>query len=243
MESTGGGSSEHRTVSRVIGILEFVARSGQSVRFADIVNELNAPRSSVHGLVQGLVSTGYLRVTEDGRYSLGAGVSALVLQSPVSDQAVRSALETLSLEFDETVTLTVMAGDSILTVDAIESSKAIRYNPTIGLRRPLYPTSAGKCFLANAAFDYREKYLARKFPTVAERDRVLTELLQVREDGFAINRGDTLPDLSAVSVPVFEDLTVTSAITVAGPSSRFESSMDEIVTGVRDAAARASRAR
>lgn len=226
-----------------MGILEFVARSGQSVRFSDIVTELDAPRSSVHGLVQGLVTTGYLRITEGGRYILGSAVSAISVQSPLMDQRVRSSLETLSLEFDETVTLTVQAGDTMLTVDAIESSKAIRYHPSVGTRRPLYPTSAGKLFLANAAFDFRDKYLSRKFPEIADRDRVVSELLQVREDGFAINREETIPDLNAVSVPVYEGLTVTSVITVAGPVSRVADNLDQIVAGARDAATRASRVR
>src|SRR5690606_14181139 len=102
-EPTVGGSHGHRTVSRVMGILEFGCGSEQCVRLADIVNELSAPRSSVHGLVHGLVSTGYLRATDDGRYTLGGAFSALVLHSPLSDPGIRTALETLNLEFDETV--------------------------------------------------------------------------------------------------------------------------------------------
>ena len=237
------GSNEHRTVSRVMHILEFVADSEQSVRLADIANELSAPRSSVHGLVHGLVSTGYLRSTAGGRYTLGGAISVLVLHSPVSDPGIRAAMETLNLEFDETVILTVMVGESMVAVDAIESSNAIRYSPTIGARRPLYPTSAGKCFLANAALNYRERYLERKFPTAGERDEVIRELLQVRENGFAVNRGDTIADLHAVTVPIFAGLTVTSAITVAGPTSRIEENLDQIVIAARNAASHASRSR
>ncbi|TGD37063.1 IclR family transcriptional regulator [Brevibacterium aurantiacum] len=241
IEQAVAGANEHRTVSRVTGILEFVARSERRVRMADIVKELDAPRSSVHGLVRGLVSTGYLHATDDGRYTIGAAISALIMHKSAADKAVREAMESLNLEFDETVALVAIAGDSIVTTDAIESSMAIRYNPTLGLRRPLYPTSAGKCFLANAASTYRDKYLERNFTRATERDRVRDELLAVRRDGFAVNCGDTLPDLHAVSVPIFDGPSVNGVITIAGPSSRFTQKRNDIVHEVRAAAERASR--
>ncbi|MGW0035536.1 IclR family transcriptional regulator [Gordonia sp. NPDC003376] len=220
-------------------ILEYVARSSTSVRLADLVNALNAPRSSVHGLVHGLVSTGYLQATDDGRYMLGPAVSALLMHKPM-DRGYRSAMEALSLEFDETVTLVVIAGDSFVTTDAIESSKAVRYHPTIGIRRPLYPTSAGKCFLANATPEYQNKYLQKYFPSDDDRNVVRADLSRVKADGFAINTGDTLPDLSAVSVPLFTGSTVSAVITIAGPSSRFTDRLDDIVRGATATAAAVS---
>ncbi|WP_209440818.1 IclR family transcriptional regulator [Amycolatopsis thermoflava] len=227
-------------MSRVTGILEFVARSESSVRLADLVNELDAPRSSVHGLVHGLVSTGYLQATEDGRYTLGNAVRALLINPSAQDQRVRAAMEALHLEFDETVTLVMLAGDCIIYTEAIESSHVVRYTPVLGVRRPLYPTSAGKCYLAYAPEKYREKYLNRHVPAVAKRSQVLEELEKVRVDGYAVNAGETLPDLQAVSAPVFDNERVCAVITVAGPISRFSDKIDEIIRETRDTAARAS---
>ena len=237
------GSQEHRTVSRVTGILEFVARSKNSVRLADMVNELDAPRSSIHGLVHGLASTGYLQVTEDGRYTLGNAVQALLVNPSAQDQRVRTAMEALNLEFDETVTLVMVAGDYVIYTDAIESSQAVRYNPVLGVRRPLYLTSGGKCYLAHAPEDYREKYLNRHISTVAERSQALEELEKVRTDGYAVNMGETLPDLTAVSVPVFDNERVSAVITIGGPTSRISDNLDEIIREIRDTAARASSSR
>lgn len=208
---------------------------------SEIVKELEAPRSSVHGLVHGLVAAGYLHATDSGQYTLGAAIGALVTERSPVDTAIRAAMEGLNLEFDETVAFVAIAGDSIVTIDAIESSMAIRYNPTIGLRRPLYPTSAGKCFLSAAAEDYRERYLERTFADEAERERVRHDLAQVTRDGFAMNHGDTLPDLHAVSVPVLEGASVRGVITVAGPSGRFERKRNGILKAARVAADRAGR--
>ncbi|MBF6271709.1 IclR family transcriptional regulator [Nocardia farcinica] len=243
MTGPTSGSQEHRTVSRVTGILEFVARSKNSVRLADMVNELDAPRSSIHGLVHGLASTGYLQVTEDGRYTLGNAVQALLVRPSAQDQHVRAAMEALNLEFDETVTLVLLAGESVIYTDAIESSHVVRYYPVLGVRRPLYPTSAGKCFLAHAPESYCEKYLNRHIPTAAKRSRVLKELEKVRAEGYAVNTGETLPDLQAVSAPIFDNERVSAVITVGGPISRMSDNLDEIIRETRDAAARASSGR
>ncbi|UVE93826.1 IclR family transcriptional regulator [Dietzia sp. B32] len=240
-EPLAGASAEHRTVSRVAGILEFVSRSDQSVRLTDIVAELSAPRSSVHGLVHGLVSTGYLSTTDDGRYIVGPALPALLLPKTGIDHAIRAEMEGLSLEFDETVTLVALAGDSIVTTDAVESAKEVRYSPAIGTRRPLYPTSAGRCFLANAQPSYRDRFLERAFPLPAERDRVSCDLQRVRDEGLAVNRGDTLSDLHAVSAPIFDGRTVAGVLTIAGPSARFVERLDDLSAAVREATGRLSR--
>lgn len=240
-EVTLGGSQEHRTVSRVTGILEYAARRVDGVRLTDIVAHLDAPRSSVHGLVHGLVSAGYLRIDEAGRYFIGSAVNALLMPRSSFDNAVRAIMEILNQEFDETVTAVSLAGNSIVSTDAIQSSQAVRYNPTLGIRRPLYPTSAGKCFLAFSSEMFREKFIAANFSDSAERDRVRAELLAVSADGVAVNRGDTLPDLHAVSTPVFNGTKVEAVITVAGPSSRISANLDRIVASSKKAAGLASR--
>ena len=78
-------------------------------------------------------------------------------------------------------------------------------------------------------------------PDEAEQKRIRDELRQVAEQGVAINRGDTLPDLHAVSTPVFEHAAVAAVITVAGPSTRFTTQLDQIVHATLEAARRATR--
>lgn len=230
--TTAPSSPEHRTVSRVTGILEFVASSESAVRMVDIVAALAAPRSSLHGLVHGLVSNGYLTAHADGTFELGAAINALRPHTSPFETAVRSGMEMLNLEFDETVTWVVRAGDSMFTNDAVESSHAIRYTPLRGLRRPLYPTSAGKCFLAHAPRQFRNMYVERTLPSTRERHLAQAEIQKVIDMGYAINAGDTFPDLCAVSVPLFDGTRVAGVITVAGPISRTMEKIDRIVQAV-----------
>ena len=131
-------AGEHRTVSRVTTILERVAADHTGVRLTELAAVLDAPRSSVHGLVKGLVATGYLR-EEDGAYLLGPAVGALLMAAPPTlDLTARPEMEKLHRQFDETVMLASQVGDSVVYTNAIESTRVIRYSAPLHTR-PLPP--------------------------------------------------------------------------------------------------------
>jgi hypothetical protein len=65
----------HRTVDRVTGILETVSLSPRGVTLAELANALDAAKSSVQELTNGLLARGYL-VEEDGRSTSARGRSS-----------------------------------------------------------------------------------------------------------------------------------------------------------------------
>ncbi|BAH52890.1 IclR family transcriptional regulator [Rhodococcus opacus] len=235
LEPTYGDAKEHRTVSRVTRILELAAGHDRGVRLSEISAELDAPHSSIHALVKGLVANGYLRDT-GGAYVIGPAVYALLGARPTLERVARAGMGRLHTEFDETVTLVSLVGESVVYTDALESTQPIRYSPTLRIRRPLYPTSAGKCFLANMTERSRENYITAHFPDDTERSRVREELSTVAEQGVAINRAETLPDLYAVSAPIFDIGQVAAVITIAGPVRRFVDRLDDFLDATKGTA-------
>lgn len=223
-----GFSKEHRTVSRVTSILEAVAAAPDGVRLANLASLLSAPKSSVFGLVKGLVANGYL-IECRGIYYIGPAVFSLLTPPKISvvEQA-KPIMKKIHSVFNETVTLSARAGSSLVYIDSCESSHLIRYATPFRLRRPLYPTSSGKCFLAFAEKGFSDEYLEK---TLADRDalsKALDEIAQVKKNKMAFNFGETLSDVSAVSVPVFKDGQVMNCISVAGPSERITNKLEEI---------------
>jgi DNA-binding IclR family transcriptional regulator len=228
-------AKEHRTVSRVMTILETAAAHPEGATLGQFGAVLGAPKSSVHGLARGLVATGYLR-EEEGRYVLGSAVGALLaVGRPSIDRVARPAMVELKKQFDETVMVGTLVGVSVVYIDAVDSSQPIRYSPPLHQRRPLYPTSTGKCFLAHMSPGRRRDYLDAHVPAEA-RPRIERELQEVRARGFAINRGETLPDISAAGSPVTVNGRVIACLAVAGPTSRMADRLEEAGSAVLEAA-------
>jgi DNA-binding IclR family transcriptional regulator len=148
-------------------------------------------------LIKGLVATGYLRA-EDGAYVLGPAVGALLMAAPPTlDLAARPAMEKLHRQFDETVLLASPVGDSVVYTDAIESTRLIRYSAPLHTRRPLYPTSAGKCILAFAPARMRENYLTTHILEPDRRELIRRELTEIAVAGIAANGGESSPTTPA----------------------------------------------
>lgn len=214
-------TSTHRTVTRIVRILETVARSGdKAVSLAALSSELDAPKSTVHGFVRGLCAEGYLAEVADG-YVLGAGVAHVLGPSENSVVLlVEDVLAEISARTGETVTVAVRVGDSIVYVHSLPADYEVCYVPQLKVRRPLLPTSSGKLFFA---LNPRpgDSALLESFDSgmISRLDR---EFPLIRETGIAFNRGETVPDVVAVAVGVFVDSALAAAITIAGPITRTE---------------------
>jgi DNA-binding IclR family transcriptional regulator len=222
-----GEAKEHRTVSRVMTILELVSRSANGLSLAQLAAALDAPRSSVHYIVKGLVATGYL--TENGAYTLGPAVGTLLAaHTPQVDRVARESMESLHGRFDETVTLCVRIGESVVNIDIIESTQPIRFSPALHVRRPLFPSTAGKCFLAYTDQWFRDTYLDTRIEEPEKRRLAHEELERITRDGIAFASKEVTPDLGGVAAPVFHGEKHVAVLTVAGPRTRIDLRLEEI---------------
>ena len=223
-ESTG---RPHRGVQRITSILEAAAVRPDGVTVPELMALLEAPKSSVHDLVRGLLAAGYLR-EQSGRYVLGPAFLAFASlpRDPVLELA-REAMAELLDAFNETVVLATRVGMSVVYVEALESSHEVRYSPVLRSRRPLYPPSAGKAILAHMSPRFQESYLGERLPPESRADAG-RELAAVRDSGVAYNRGETAPTLSAAASPILVDRRAVGALVVAGPSERIQPRLPEI---------------
>ena len=62
----------HRTVDRVVEILETVSLSQRGITLSELATAMGAAKSSVQELTNGLLARGYL-IEEDRRFHLGPG--------------------------------------------------------------------------------------------------------------------------------------------------------------------------
>jgi DNA-binding IclR family transcriptional regulator len=234
----------HRTVSRVAAILSFVVAKDGTARLTDIAESLSAPRSSVHGLLVGLVSVGYL-VQDGGRYRLGTQLVDLALKARPDSfvQACRPELQRLALETGETVTLGARVGDGVVYIDQVESQQSIRYSAPLYERRSLLHTSTGKLFLAQLGSNQLEDVFTRIGEgEMAGRTRkdLRAELDEVRRSGVAYNMEETVVGVVGVAAGIWVEGGLVGCISVAGPSARIRAALPSLAEAVQAAALRAS---
>lgn len=236
-----GDSAEHRTVTRIATILEAVAAERGGLRLSALRDTLKAPKSSVHGLVKGLAAVGYLS-ERDGRYLLGPAVAALAAtgQPSVAD-AARSSMERLHRQFDETVMLGSMVGDSLVYLETIESTQAVRYSPPRVRRHFENPSSIMKLYLAELSPEKLDEYLHGQIADPGRRAVLAGEIGTVRERGVAFNCGDTFRDLSAAAVGITEHGTLVACLAIGGPSHRMDHRLEEMAGALTLAAAEVAR--
>ena len=236
-------TAEHRTVARVMSLLELVMSSEpDGMRLADLSAAIAAPKSSVHGLAKGLAATGYFR-EDHNRYYIGPAISSLLANGPIGlPSSYHFALEQLAGKWGETAVLATLVGESTVYLDSVEPAALIRAAPPLHQRLPLWPRSSGKCFLAFMETKRFETYLRRHHPDLAESDRVREELDQVRNERVARNIGETISEHVGVASPIMHgEGAVTHAVVVVGPKSRLGDHVEDLAQDVREAAESLSR--
>jgi DNA-binding IclR family transcriptional regulator len=220
----------HRTVDRIAAILEAAANAPEGgVRLKTLAELLDAPKSSVHGLVKGLLAVGYLAERPDG-YVLGPGLHALLgaVERPSISEVARPAMESLRDRFDETVMVGQLIGGHVVYIAGIESRQLIRYSPMLNQRRPVLPTSMGKIFVAELEETARRRHVESFTDNRRRRSALLAELDEIRETGVAVNRNETLPGLCGVAVGLRSQGTLVACLSVVGPTERLAPKLKQI---------------
>ena len=203
----------------MIGILEAVSVSPRGVTLAELATAMDAAKSSVQELTNGLLARGYL-VEEDRRFHLGPG--PFVLAARANKLAALSLDHRLVTELSNllgcTVLIGVRVGDAMVFTDyAGHESPGLTFVARNHARRPLYSSAAGKTLLANVPDDEMNRLLDLAGPEQAGDVRqFLAELPEIRERRLAFNRGATFAEAYVVGTPLLApDGTLIAAVSAA----------------------------
>jgi DNA-binding IclR family transcriptional regulator len=183
----------------------------------------------------------------NGRYHLGLrlwelgnhAVARLELPGPAMP-----ALHQLSADTAETAHLAVLDDHDVLYIAKVESKRPLRIPSQVGRRLPPHCTAIGKTLLAwlpSADLDrfIRARGLERFTPhTICDPDVLRSELMLIRQRGYALDREELEQGLRCVAAPIRDrSAQVTAAISLAGPSVRVnEAETPRLVQAVLHAA-------
>jgi DNA-binding IclR family transcriptional regulator len=245
--------SSVRAVERALQLVEVFARSREPLSITDLARMLDLAPSTVHRLVQTLMTLGYIvQYAESKRYGVGRGIAevarSMILKYEFTEYA-RPHLEALSQESGETASLAGVYGTNVIYLDQVEPQNVVRVSNGIGTLAPLHCTALGKIFLADFSADTLEGLLGhaglpkRTERTITSRKLLERELKRVRAQGYAVDDEEFALGARCVAVGLRGSSgAVVAAVGLSGPSSRV--TMDrvpDIARLVQDAAERFAR--
>jgi DNA-binding IclR family transcriptional regulator len=178
----------HRTVDRVTQILEEVVYH-PGMTFAELVRNLGAAKSSVHGFIRGLLAKGWLYESQH-RFYLGPAVYGLTLASGHirAGLVTHEDLVTLQQKVGVAVFLGVRAGDHLIYIAEAGSDDVAGFEARSNIRRTLLVTAGGKALLADCSVVEREAFLRRHNTENPELvDKFLAEIQDIKRTRIATN--------------------------------------------------------
>jgi DNA-binding IclR family transcriptional regulator len=221
----------HRTVDRVTRILEEVVYT-PGMLFGELARAVDAPKSSVHGFIRGLIAAGWL-YEENHRFYLGPAVYALTLASGHirAGSVTEADLGELHAATGETVFLGVRAGDHLIYVAEAGTDTLTGYAASTNIRSTLLDSAGGKALLAAAPEAERNAYLRRREPG----ERALVEQFLAECDTIKSTRiaANTLHagTRSAIATTVHNQAgEAVAEVTIVGPTNNIAPRIDELST-------------
>lgn len=221
--------------------LLLLLRDRGEVRVTDVSVELGVARSTAHRLLMTLAHHGFVaqdrvsRVYRVGRTLYEIGLTAAG-ELDIRRKA-RQHMERLSAQLRETVNLLVLEGGGCRIIDGVEGDRPIRVASRTGTLLPAHATSGGKLLLAELPADQVDARFPDGLASVT--DRTITsltdlhaELAVIRTQGYAVNRGESEPDLYAVAVAVRDhSQRAVAALAVSVPALRVNDAQLEVLVG------------
>ena len=225
----------NQSVIKALSLLEHFSEENQELSLKEIAEKSGLPKPTAYRLLTSLNYCGFLIKTKesehDSKYRLG--LKLLELGSLVSEQleltqVAKPYMEELVQKTNEAVHIVIAHDDQAIYIDKVESNRAIRLYTKVGKSVPLYIGSGPKLLLAY--MDEMERKSILKGPLKAlhesktiNKTKLIAELDQIKEQGFAISVDEQDLNTTGVSYPIYNhQKKMVAALTVSGLSSYFE---------------------
>ena len=243
MATTAIRSEGPMVLPRAFALLRLLAEEAQGLTLSVIAASLEAPKSSLSSTLKALTEQGFL--TRNGSlYFLGSesySLASVILAGRTIRQIARPYLEKTMETCGETVLLATMESDlrHFSYIDAVDSTKSVRYSVPIGSRRPLYATACGRLFLAYQSDVLQQAYFENVALdrvtdiTITDRPALQAILRDIRQSGVSVTLGDFSNDAAGFAAPIFNsEGDLMAALVIGAPLSRGQREKDQYSAAV-----------
>lgn len=233
------------TAARVVRVLEVLTQAGRPLSVTEIGQSLGADKSTVSRLLRDLAGHALLeREDGRGRFRLGirlAQFARVALEGTDLRMVSAPRLRDLCDQTNESVHLATFRGEQVIYIDKVEASTFVRTSTEIGDVAPPHCTASGKAILAWLPEVVLARWLkGRRFPayterTMTTRTAILRHLREVRDQGYAVDDEEYVPDVRCVAAPILNHKgDVVASIGVSGLANRLKGErLQKVVAAVQ----------
>lgn len=220
-----------QVISRAIDIMAVLEHETEGLTLSELSTRVKLPRSTVHRIVRTLEDERLLeRVANNRGYTLGPVLLRIASSGPAwLTRHLHGYLRDLSRTINETVDLSLRAGDHIYFVDQIPGQHRLQAISGIGINFPLHCTAPGKAMLSSMSRQEIEDVVGKSpkrhtSATITNLGRLAKEIEKIKKTKIAYDREEHHQGICAVGTLINNPLGLPVAISVPVPSARFEKS-------------------
>jgi DNA-binding IclR family transcriptional regulator len=228
---------------------------GKSRSPIEISEGINLSSSTTFRILATLSYFNFIKRDEKtGEYGLGLACLELARAYQDTNDLRRVALpelEALRDDVKETVHLCILDKMEIVYLEKLSGLHAIGImSSRVGGRSPAHCTGVGKTLLAYLNPEQVRVHLAQHgLPaytetTITDLDDLMLELTRIRQQGYAIDRGEHEYEVRCIATPIFDiNGLAVAALSISGPSARMDPLQDniELIQKAKETALKISR--
>jgi DNA-binding IclR family transcriptional regulator len=231
-----------QSASRAVELLSAVARSERGLTAAEISAALGLSRPTAYHLINTLLEERFL-YKEDGRFVLGLAVGDLAdgFSRQMTPAPLIPRAEALARRTGESTSVCMRRGrDLTISYRSHGDSPVMVYDNMLGEMTEPHARASGKALLAFAPKEVQDMHLSgrlsRRTPaTRTSRAELEGEFEEIRANGYAIDVGEYVSDVSCVAARARESDTI--VLTVSVPTTRFAERRDALIATACEIAA------
>ena len=206
--STANASTPRKRSGLNTGLdaIEAIAAHGRPMTMTEVAAAIGLTKASLHKTLATLEARHFVRRLEAQRYVIGIKaweIGCIAAPFEMTRLATPHMLQ-LVRQIEDGVSLGVLSGSDMLSIQLVESPQAVRVHENIGDRTPVHTLSSGLAFLSALDDEEIEMILPAELErktehTVTDHARLLDMIRDVRRLGYAVCHGMCRADASGVA--------------------------------------------
>jgi IclR family KDG regulon transcriptional repressor len=235
-----------QTVSRAIQVLKAFSIHDKELSLTELSNKLGISKSSLQRILHTLTGEGLLERDERTKtYKLGMELYFLGNLVEANSHLLSIAkryMQQLNDQTGETITLNIIHQKKRKCIGYLAAKHELTTLTYISQYSPLYAGASAKILLAYLPEETRNQ-LIHEFDlepitpnTVTDKEELRKQLMEIREQGYAITEGERVLGVYAISAPIRNRLNeVIASLTITIPTIRVDDSkIDHYIKWILD---------